>query len=166
MENVINAIAKAAPDRVRIFDIGETNEYRMQHVIAISSPENIARLDEIKAANARLTDSRRTAPNEARQIAQTNPAIAWMAYTIHGNESASFEAMMQVVYQLAASNEPATLDILKNTVTLVIPGENPDGHERFVTCITRWRRATPTATRSNTAEPWSVTGRFNHFRSI
>ena len=56
-----------------------------------------------------------------------------MAYTIHGNESASFEAMMQVIYQLAASNEPATLDILKNTVVLILTGENPDGHERFVT---------------------------------
>ncbi|HXG86392.1 MAG TPA: hypothetical protein VNI84_20405, partial [Pyrinomonadaceae bacterium] len=40
MEQVINAIAKAAPDRVKIFDIGETNEHRMQHIIAISAPEN------------------------------------------------------------------------------------------------------------------------------
>ena len=66
-------------------------------------------------------------------IAQNNPTIAWMAYTIHGNESSSFEAFMQVIYQLAASNEPATLDILKNTVVLVLTGENPDGHERFAT---------------------------------
>src|SRR5258708_4525889 len=53
MEKVIEAIAKAAPDRVKIFDIGETNEHRMQHIVAISSPENMARLDEIKANNAR-----------------------------------------------------------------------------------------------------------------
>src|SRR5690242_20948306 len=56
MEQVINAIAAAAPDRVKIFDIGETNEHRMQHLVAISSPENIARLDEIKANIARLAD--------------------------------------------------------------------------------------------------------------
>ena len=42
MEQVINAIAKAAPDRVKIYDIGTTNEYRMQHIVAISSPENMA----------------------------------------------------------------------------------------------------------------------------
>ena len=133
MEKVIETIAAAAPDRVKIFDIGLTNEHRMQHLIAISSPENIARLDEIKANNARLTDPRKTPPSEADAIIKNNPAIAWMAYTIHGNESASFEAMMQVVYQLAASNEPATLDIFKNTVVLVVATENPDGHERFVT---------------------------------
>ncbi|HMT07817.1 MAG TPA: hypothetical protein PKA82_07410, partial [Pyrinomonadaceae bacterium] len=45
MEQVIGAIANAAPDRVKIFDISTTNEHRMQHLVAISSPENIARLD-------------------------------------------------------------------------------------------------------------------------
>jgi Zinc carboxypeptidase len=164
MEKVIEAIAKAAPERVRIFDIGETGEHRMMHVIAISSPENIARLDEIKSNNARLTDPRKTSAADASQIAQNNPIIAWMAYTIHGNESASFETMMQVVYQLAASDEPATLDILKNCVTLIIPGENPDGHERFVT----WYNSVATGNADKNAiehrEPWSIYGRLNHFR--
>src|SRR5690606_5149046 len=60
MEQVIHAIAAAAPDRVKIFPIGTTNEHRMQYLVAISSPENMQRLDEIKAQNARLTDPRRT----------------------------------------------------------------------------------------------------------
>ncbi|MGI8786962.1 MAG: M14 family zinc carboxypeptidase [Pyrinomonadaceae bacterium] len=164
MERVIEAIAKAAPDRVKIFDIGETSEHRMQHVIAISSPENMARLDELKANNQKLTDSRSTNPSQANQIIQTNPVFAWMAYTIHGNESASFEAMMQVVYQLAASNEPQTLDILKNCVTLIVATENPDGHERFVT----WYNSVETGNADRNAlehrEPWTVYGRLNHFR--
>jgi len=164
MEKVIEAIAKAAPDRVKIYDIGETNEHRMQHLVAISSPENIARIDQIKANNARLTDSRTTSAADANSIAQNNPAIAWMAYTIHGNESASFETMMQVVYQLAASNEPQTLEILNNNVTLVLTGENPDGHERFAT----WYNSVATGNADRNAlehrEPWSVFGRYNHFR--
>src|SRR4051794_17207657 len=129
MEQVMRAIATAASDRVKIYEIGLTNEHRMQYAIAVSSPENIARLDDIRMNVAKLADPRTTSAAQANQIAETKPAIAWMAYTIHGNESASFEAMMQVLYQLAASNEPQTLDILKNCVTLIIPGENPDGHE-------------------------------------
>ncbi|MCW5956721.1 MAG: hypothetical protein KIT61_09050 [Pyrinomonadaceae bacterium] len=164
MEQVINAIAAAAPDRVKIFDIGTTNEHRMQHLVAISAPENIARLDEIKAANARLADPRKTSASEAAQIAANNPAIAWMAYTIHGNESSSFEAFMQVIYQLAASNEPATLDILKNTVVLVLTGENPDGHERFAT----WYNSVAIGDANRNAiehrEPWAIWGRVNHYR--
>src|ERR1035437_1124841 len=65
MESVINAIATAAPDRVKIFDIGETNEHRMQHLIAVSSPENMARLDEIKVNIARLADPRKTSAADA-----------------------------------------------------------------------------------------------------
>ncbi|MBA3633393.1 MAG: hypothetical protein H0W58_11405 [Acidobacteria bacterium] len=164
MEKVIESIAKSAPDRVKIYDIGETNEHRMMHLVAISSPQNMARIDEIRANNAKLIDPRTTSASEANQIIQTNPAIAWMAYTIHGNESASFETMMQVVYQLAASNEPQTLEILNNTVTLVLTGENPDGHERFVT----WYNSVATGNADRNAiehrEPWSIYGRLNHFR--
>ncbi|MFM9905044.1 MAG: M14 family zinc carboxypeptidase [Pyrinomonadaceae bacterium] len=164
MEKVVESIAAASPDRVRVFDIGLTNEHRMQHVVAISSPENIARLDEIKANIAKLTDPRKTSAAEAASIAQNTPAIAWMAYTIHGNESASFEAMMQVMYQLSASNEPATLDILKNCVTLIVTGENPDGHERFAT----WYNSVAIGDANRSAlehrEPWSIYGRLSHYR--
>jgi hypothetical protein len=164
MEKVIEAIAKAAPDRVRVYDIGTTNEYRMQHLVAISAPENMARIDEIRGNIARLADPRRTSQSDANSLIQNTPAVAWMAYTIHGNESASFEAMMQVIYQLAASNEPATQDILKNTVTLVLTGENPDGHERFAT----WYNSVATGNADRNAlehrEPWSVYGRLSHFR--
>jgi hypothetical protein len=164
MERVVEAIAKAAPDRVRVYDIGATNEFRMQHLVAISAPENMARIDEIRGNIARLADPRRTSQSDANSLIQNTPAVAWMAYTIHGNESASFEAMMQVIYQLAASNEPATLDILKNTITLVLTGENPDGHERFAT----WYNSVATGNADRNAlehrEPWSVYGRLSHFR--
>ncbi len=164
MEMFINAVAKSAPDRVKIFDIGLTNENRMQHIVAISSPQNMARLSEIKSNNSRLFDPRTTSQSEANSIIENNPAIAWMAYTIHGDESASFEAMMQVIYQLSASNEPQTLEVLNNCVTLIVTGENPDGHERFVT----WYNSVATGNEENDAiehnQPWSIRGRFNHYR--
>ena len=164
MEQVINAIAAAAPDRVKIYDIGTTNEHRMQHLVAISAPENIARLDEIKAANNKLIDPRKTSASEADRIAQSNPSIAWMAYTIHGNESSSFEAFMQVIYQLSASNEPATLDILKNMVVLIVTGENPDGHERFVTWYNSVAVGNPDRNAIEHREPWAIWGRVSHYR--
>ena len=164
MEKVIDEIAKAAPDRVRVFDIGLTNEYRMQHIVAISSPQNISRLNEIKSANNRLTDPRTTSVTDASTIIQNNPAIAWMAYTIHGNESASFETMMQVVYQLAASNEPQTLEILNNNVVLIITGANPDGHERFATWYNSVAMGNADRAALEHREPWSIFGRYNRFR--
>ena len=103
--------------------------------VARTTNEEIAweRYRPLRRARTRIADPRITSAADASSIAQSNPLIAWMAYTIHGNESASFEAMMQVVYQLAASNEAKTLEILDNTIVLILAGENPDGHERFVT---------------------------------
>jgi hypothetical protein len=164
MERVVAAIAQAAPDRVRVFDIGTTNEYRMQHVVAVSAPENMARLDEIKQNLKRLSDPRGLTDEQARALISTTPVAVWMQYTIHGNETASFEAMMQVLYQLAASNEPATLDILKNSVTLINVCANPDGHERFVTWYNSFGVGDPENSAAEHDEPWSVYGRVNRYR--
>jgi hypothetical protein len=164
MERVIEKISQTASDRVRIIDIGETNEHRMMHLVAISSPENIARLDEIRANMARLSDPRKLSESDAQRIINDTPVIVWLNYTIHGNESASFEAMMQVVYQLAASNEPATLEILKNSVALINVCANPDGHERFVSWYNSIATGNPEPLAAEHREPWSVYGRVNHYR--
>ncbi|HEV2863742.1 MAG TPA: M14 family zinc carboxypeptidase [Pyrinomonadaceae bacterium] len=164
MERVVQSIAQAAPSRVRVFDIGLTNEYRMQHVVAVSSPENIARLDEIRANARRLADPRTLSDAEAQRITSTQPVLLWLQYTIHGNESASFEAMMQVLYQLAASDEPATLDILRNSVALINVCANPDGHERFVTWYNSYGMGNPEPEAGEHDEPWSVYGRVNRYR--
>lgn len=164
MERVVERIAQAAPDRVHVIDIGETNEHRMMHLVAISAPENISRLNEIKRNIARLADPRGLSTADAQQLIASTPAIVWLNYTIHGNESASFETMMQVVYQLAASTEPQTLDILKNTVALVNVCANPDGHERFVSWYNSVGTGNPEPLAVEHREPWSVYGRVNHYR--
>ncbi|MGH9902406.1 MAG: M14 family zinc carboxypeptidase, partial [Pyrinomonadaceae bacterium] len=164
MERVVEKIAAAAPDRVRVTDIGPTNEHRMMHLLVITSPENMARLDQIKANVARLADPRGLSAEEAQRIVSSTPLVVWLNYTIHGNESASFEAMMQVVYQLAASDEPATLDVLRNTVALVNVCANPDGHERFVTWYNSFGVGNPEPSAAEHDEPWSVYGRVNRYR--
>src|SRR4028119_662681 len=75
MERVIERIAEAAPDRVRITDIGETNEHRMMHLLVISAPENMRRLEQIRANIARLADPRATSTAEAESIANETPII-------------------------------------------------------------------------------------------
>ncbi|MFH4276311.1 hypothetical protein WAJ11_22105, partial [Acinetobacter baumannii] len=72
--------------------------------------------------------------------------------------------MMQVVYQLAASEEPTTREILRDTVALIITGENPDGHERFVTWYNSVARGDPDPAAAEPREPWSVWGRVNRYR--
>src|SRR5918911_1764387 len=58
MERWLERVAQAAPDRVRVTDIGQTNEHRMMHLVVLTAPENLQRVEQIKANVARLSDPR------------------------------------------------------------------------------------------------------------
>src|SRR5687768_16222276 len=57
-----------ASDRVELVDVGPTTDGNRLIAAIVSAPENIVRLDAIKAANRRLADPRTLPPDEARQI--------------------------------------------------------------------------------------------------
>lgn len=161
---VLDRLIAAAPERVRTEVIGRTHEGKVMRLLIISAPENLARLDAIRADLARLGDPRVTTRAEAQRIAATTPAVVLLTHSVHGNEPAGFEAVMQTAYQLLASREPATLEMLKQTVVLLNPSQNPDGHERFAA----WNNGIAVASDDPAAyeqnEPWEIQGRFNHYR--
>jgi hypothetical protein len=129
----------------------------------VSSPENIARLDAIRGELDRLADAR-GARAELDDLAARLPAVVMINESVHGNEAPGFEASMQTLYHLAASEAPQTLDALRNVLVVLNPSTNPDGHERFAV----WYNsigvgaAEPFSLEKN--EPWSIQGRFNHYR--
>jgi hypothetical protein len=163
-QRVLAAIAAAAPDRVRAEPIGVTAEGRRMQVFLVSAPENIARLDAIRADLDRLADPRGASAAELEAVAARVPAVVWISESIHGNESPGFESAMALLYQLAASDEPATLAMLRNTVLVLNPSANPDGHERFTVWYHSLAMANPDNAAYEHAEPWSIQGRFNHYR--
>src|SRR6266550_3066756 len=65
---------------------GETYEHRPLVLAVITSPKNREALNTIRANVAALTDPSATTPEHAAQIAKSTPAIAWLAFGIHGNE--------------------------------------------------------------------------------
>ncbi len=163
-ERVLLAIADAARDRVRVEEIGASHEGRRMRVFVVSAPENVARLDAIRADLARLADPRTLGAGEAEAIARRTPAVVWISESVHGNESPGFESGMQLLYQLAASTEPATLAALRNAVVVINPSSNPDGHERFAVWYNSVARSDPANDAYEHREPWSIQGRFNHYR--
>ncbi len=163
-EKVLLAIAAAAPDRIRVEEIGRTTEHRVQRLYIVSAPENIQRLDAIRADLDRLADPRTLSAADADALASRLPAVVWINESVHGNESPGFEAAMQTLYQLAASNEPATVNALRNVIVVLNPSTNPDGHERFATWYNSIMVRSPEPEALEYREPWSVQGRYNHYR--
>ncbi|MEA2164555.1 MAG: hypothetical protein QOK37_2682 [Thermoanaerobaculia bacterium] len=152
----------ARSNLITMQQFGETYEHRPLMLAVITSPKNRAALDTIRADVAALTNPNATTQARANEIAHATPAIAWLAYGIHGNESSSAEASMEVAYTLVSDPQSAVL--LDNLVVLIDPLENPDGRERYVQWFIRTRGAdadaNPDAYEHN--EPWPG-GRFNHY---
>ncbi|MDW8218503.1 MAG: M14 family zinc carboxypeptidase [Acidobacteriota bacterium] len=153
----------AKSDRLRVFERGRTPEHRTLYTLVVSSPKNIARLDAIRADAARLADPRRLSDAEAEQLISNMPIIVWLAYSIHGNESAGFEAMLEVLYDLVASQNPTITELLEQAVVVINPCQNPDGHERFVTWYNAVGIGRPEPFAIEHREPWSIYGRLNHY---
>src|SRR6266851_2951163 len=164
MQRYLDTLLITAPERLRIERWGETPEHRPIRALIISDPANLARLDQIRAEVAELTDPRKTSPARAAEIAAKDPVIALFQYTVHGAEPAGFEAAMKFASQMLASDEPATLAVLKNVVLVLNPSANPDGHERFAAWYNSVAVGADEPAGFERSEPWSITGRYNHFR--
>jgi hypothetical protein len=150
-------------DRLRIFQLGKTPEHRTIYLLAISSPENLAHLERTKEQLANLADPRKPgASADLENVLRTTPIVVWLSYSIHGDESAAFEAGIHVLYQLLASDDPALRDALDHTVVLINPCQNPDGHERFATWYNAHGDGRPEHYAYEHDEPWSIDGRLNH----
>lgn len=163
-QRVLQAIAAAASDRVHVEEFGATAEGRVMRLYVVSAPENIARLDQIRANLESLGDSRRTNEQAAAQLAAQTPAVVMLSFSVHGNESPGFEAAMSVLYQLAAGEDANTQQALRNTVVVINPSSNPDGHERFAVWYNSVAMGNPDFAALEHSEPWSIQGRFNHYR--
>ncbi|UCG57162.1 MAG: hypothetical protein JSU70_20135 [Phycisphaerales bacterium] len=128
----LEALAKAS-DRVTLTSYGQTHEGRTLYYLTITSPANHRRLDQIKAENAELADPRRADGAElADRLAKTPPAVAWLNYSIHGDELSSTDAAIFVVYHLAAAQDTSTKELLEQVVIHINPLVNPDGRERYL----------------------------------
>ena len=130
-------------DRMIVKEYARSHEDRPLYAVFISSPENLNNLDIIKKNVNLLSDGTNTNANKARSIIEELPAIAWMAYSIHGNETSGADAAMAAIYHFIASEDKDTLEMLDNMVIIIDPMMNPDGRARFAKSLEQYRGTAP-----------------------
>ena len=159
------ALAVAAPDRMMITEYARSWENRELILAVVSAPGNIANLDAIKSNMQRLADPRITEGDVAAQIIESQAAVTWLSYGVHGNEISSTDAAMLTAYHLLASQDDARVaDIMANTVVVIDPMQNPDGRDRFIHNFEIAEGLVPDSDRlaAEHDEPWPG-GRTNHY---
>jgi hypothetical protein len=150
--------AGQAPAQCRLIRYGSTYEGRPLMILIVASEENMSRLEEIQTNNLK-----RTGLLEGNPTANL-PALVWLSYSVHGNESSGTEAFMPTLYDLLNKSNARTQAWLKNTVVILDPCLNPDGRDRFVNYITQIGTSIPSSTADSKEhrEPWPG-GRTNHY---
>ncbi|KPP95416.1 M14 family metallopeptidase [Erythrobacter sp. HL-111] len=153
----LEALAEAAPDRIRLVEYARSWEGRPLVYAVLTAPSNMARLDAIRADLATIAAGR---PGNGAAI-----PVTWLAYSVHGNEVSSTDAALMTAYHLlAAEDDPRAQAILSETVLVIDPLQNPDGRARFVNRFRASRGIEPAADRQAAEhdEPWP-SGRVNHY---
>ncbi|BBN82813.1 peptidase M14 [Pseudoalteromonas sp. A25] len=151
----LQVLAKQS-DRIKIETIGYSHEQRPLLLLTISAKKQLENIDTIRKDHITRLSSK----------GQDNagPAIVWMGYSVHGNESSGSNAAMLVAYYLAAAQGAEIDKLLANTVILLDPSLNPDGLARFA----QWANSNRGHVLSSDpmhrehVESWP-SGRTNHF---
>ncbi|MEQ9263934.1 MAG: M14 family metallopeptidase [Balneolaceae bacterium] len=141
-------------EMVKYHKYGTTNEGRELMIAAVSSTDNINRMQEIRTNNLKRVGFMEGEPTEDKT------PIVWLSYNVHGNETSSSEAAMNTIYELITTKQ----SWLENVFVMIDPMVNPDGRDRYV----NWNKsvtgvqydANPDAREHN--EPWPG-GRTNHY---
>ena len=138
--------------------IGTTYEDRPLVLATLTSAKNHASLEAIRANVTSLARGE----GDPAMLTKSTPAIVWLAFGVHGNESSSAEASMTVAHALLTN--PDLTRLLDDLVVIIDPLENPDGRERYVQWFHRTRgvRANADPDAYEHQEPWPG-GRFNHY---
>jgi len=134
-------------DRVNVRRVGETTDGRPFLLVEVSSPETIRNIDHYKGLQQRLyfQDFRpgqdpATVHSAAQreELFRDHKAVLLYTCSIHATEVGAAQMSLELVYRLATSDDPAILDILDNTILLLVPSLNPDGQAMVVDWYDRY----------------------------
>ncbi|HET6973144.1 MAG TPA: M14 metallopeptidase family protein, partial [Pyrinomonadaceae bacterium] len=122
----------AASDRVVFETLGNTTMGKPFVMATISSPANLARLEEFKKIQDQLADPRKLGPlatrdRKAAELIRKGRNVVLITCGIHSTEVGSYLSSTLIAHQLASSTDANVQKILDNTIVLLVPSLNPDG---------------------------------------
>jgi hypothetical protein len=125
-------LEKTLPGRVRTFVVGKTEEGRDILVAFISSEANLNNLEVNRQNMKRLADPRGLTPAQAAQVVAATRPHYHLSGGLHSGETNPPEALMELGYRLAVSEEPYIRQIRENVIVSITPSTDVDGRDRYV----------------------------------
>jgi hypothetical protein len=131
-QRYFRALEKALPGRVKTEVTGKTEEGRDIMVLYVSSEANIKNLEVNRQNTRKIADPRGLTDAQAQQlIANTKPHYHISA-GLHSQETNPPEAVIELAYRLAVSDEPYIKQIRDNVIVSITGATDVDGRDRYV----------------------------------
>jgi hypothetical protein len=115
-------------DRMKLVEIGKSEEGRPQWMAILTSPENHKKLEHYKEISQKLAHAEGLTDAEARTLAHEGKAVIWIDGGLHATEVLGAHQLLEFVYEMVSRNDPETLRILNDVIILAVHC-NPDGME-------------------------------------
>src|SRR4029453_9909378 len=103
------------------------SEGRPYVALFISSPANLAKLDQLQQINARLADARGLTEAEAKKLSLDGKAVTIQSFGLHSTEVASSQTAAEFVYDCLTRTDEESMRNLEQVINIVLPSINPDG---------------------------------------
>jgi hypothetical protein len=123
-------------DRMRVVDMGPTTMDNPFLLVFISSPANLAKLEQYRQMNVKLSDPRGVPEAEIRKIVEEGKAVIVQSMSLHASEIGGSQMAPELAFDLLSRDDAETRRILEHVIFLMIPSFNPDGQ----IMVTDWYR--------------------------
>jgi hypothetical protein len=119
-------------DRVEMRDVGRSPLGRTMYVAFISTTENLARLDELRAINRRLALEPEIPDDERASMIRDGRVFVLETLSMHSGEVGPSQSLPAYAHRLATTEDPETLAQLDDVVLMMVLCHNPDGMDMVV----------------------------------
>lgn len=133
-----DTIEKQSGGRMKVVRMHPTEEGNPFLMVYISSPKNLANLEEIRKDNLTIVHPQSTPEAEVKKLIATGKVVMVQSMSMHATEIGGTQMAPQLAYDLLTRKDEAAQRILDNVVFIEVPCFNPDGE----IMVTDWYNST------------------------
>lgn len=137
-------------EKIKVWNLGESSEGYPFLLTLITSPENLANLDELQKINKEISDPRGITEEIIKSHIEKGKAVVFQSMSLHASEVGGTQMTPELAYDLLTKADKNTTRILDNVLFFMVPSFNPDGQ----VMITDWYNETVGTEYEGVSMPW------------
>ena len=118
--------------RLEVVHMGPTTLGNPFLALFISSPDNLAHLEDLRQMNATLSDPRGASEQDIERAIADGKAVIVQSMGLHSSEVGASQMAAELMYDLVTRTDDEITRILDETIAIMIPCFNPDGEIMIV----------------------------------